>query len=853
MYRTFLYFVFSVIFTSQLFSQTYTLSGKVTDASTGQPLIGTNVYIKALDLGSVTDNEGLYKIEKIKPGTYEITVSFLGYVQVVQNIEINSNKTVDFKLKQSPVLLQETVVKGTRATLRETPVAFTNIPAEEIEFKLASRDIPQLLNVTPSVYSSAQGGGAGDANLVIRGFNQRNVAIMINGVPVNDMENGWVYWSNWAGLGQVTREIQVQRGLGASPYSVSSIGGVMNVMTYGAAGRKEFTRFTQEVGSNSLSKSLVAFSSMLSDKVGLTALVSRRTWAGYADQTWLDEFTYFFSIGGVFGNHSLELTGIGSPQRHGQRFATQDIKTWHSRGFNYNQNMGYLFGQPLNEYVNEYHKPQFNLNWNWQLSPKSVLSTTTYFSFGTGYGSGRLGDYFIYSTNTGLIDFDAVWERNASNIDPTTGLKRSVTILRNSVNNHFWTGLLSTFKTSLSDVTTLTFGIDGRYYRGEHYREVRNLLGGDYYLNTRDKNNPNQMARIGDKVDYYNDGKVLLYGGFAQLEYKLDKLTTFINVSSSNTGYQRIDYFNFLNNDPKQKTDWQNFLGYTAKTGANYNIDKHNNIFVNVGYFSKAPLFRNVFDYYNNVYANAKNEKIFGVELGYGLATPVVAFNINGYLTNWKDRAISTSYTYTDTVTGSVTYYQANIVGAAQRHYGVEFEGKLRPIKQLEFNAMFSYAVNKYTDNVLARLYPEQDPTQVREINSYVKDLYVSEFPMTTAALSMNYRYEIGTGSAFTFNPVYKFFGRYYAYFNPDTRSNPDDVVQSWRIPDYYLFDVHVGYELLFVESFFKKISIGLHLFNLLNRDYITDATDGSTHDQYTARVWYGRERWYNLSVTLDF
>ena len=72
-----------------------------------------------------------------------------------------------------------------------------------------------ILNTTPSVYATQQGGGAGDARINIRGFNQRNIAVMINGVPQNDMENGWVYWSNWDGVGTKAVLIQVQRGLSA--------------------------------------------------------------------------------------------------------------------------------------------------------------------------------------------------------------------------------------------------------------------------------------------------------------------------------------------------------------------------------------------------------------------------------------------------------------------------------------------------------------------------------------------------------------------------------------------------------------------------------------------------------------
>ncbi len=689
------------------FSQPYKLTGNVTDEYTGEALIGTNIYIKALNLGAVSDMNGKYEITNIPKGTYEITISFVGYLPQSTNINFNADIVQNFSLKTSPVLLQEAVVQSTRATLRETPVAFTEIKGKEIEFKLASRDLPRVLNVTPSLYSSAQGGGAGDANLVIRGFNQRNIAIMINGVPVNDMENGWVYWSNWAGLGAVTNNIQIQRGLGASPYSVSAIGGVVNIQTFGAAGREEFSKLTQEIGSDGLTRTAFSFSSMLTEKIGLTALVARRLWDGYAEGLWLDEYTYFISVGGVFGNHSLELTGVGSPQEHGQRTSQQTIDRWNSYGLTHNFNYGYLFDEPLNERVNKYNKPQWNFNWNWQVNPRSVLSTIAYISWGNGYGSGPLGSRFA-TTASGYVDFDAAWEGNQT-IDSTysTSMTRSYRILRNSVNNHFWTGLLSTYNTNLSETWKLTFGIDARYYLGEHYREVRNLLGGGYFLDDNNVNNPNTIAKTGNKVDYNNDGKVILYGGFAQAEYKKEKLSVFLNASASNTGYQRIDYFNFLDTDPDQTTAWEYFFGYTLKGGANYNIDKHNNIFANVGYFSKAPIFDNVFDFANNTFENIENETILGIELGYGFATPVVAFNLNGFYTNWSNRAISQTITL-----GGIYDVQANITGAEQQHIGGEFEGKWTPLRNLEFGGMFSWSENKFQNDVNTRLYPEEDPSQ---------------------------------------------------------------------------------------------------------------------------------------------
>ena len=190
-----------------------TLTGKVSDATTGEFLIGaTIVYGKGM--GTATDVDGNYSLE-LQPGERNIQVSYVGYKEINQLLYIKGkSQIIDFKLKT--ILLNEVQVVADIARDRETPVAFSTIPLKKISEELASQDIPMILNSTPGVYATQTGGGDGDARITIRGFNQRNVAVMIDGIPVNDMENGWVYWSNWFGLDAVTSNIQVQRGLGAS-------------------------------------------------------------------------------------------------------------------------------------------------------------------------------------------------------------------------------------------------------------------------------------------------------------------------------------------------------------------------------------------------------------------------------------------------------------------------------------------------------------------------------------------------------------------------------------------------------------------------------------------------------------
>lgn len=180
----------TLFFAGSAFAQT-NVSGTVTDADTGEPLPGANVIVEGTAMGAATDENGRYAIGDVPSGTHTLTVSFVGYDDISSVVTIrSSDATADFRLAFSSQALQALEVFASRAVDRKTPVAFTNVDKVQIRRELGSRDVPLVLNVTPSVYGTAQGGGAGDARVNVRGFNQRNVAIMINGVPVNDMENG---------------------------------------------------------------------------------------------------------------------------------------------------------------------------------------------------------------------------------------------------------------------------------------------------------------------------------------------------------------------------------------------------------------------------------------------------------------------------------------------------------------------------------------------------------------------------------------------------------------------------------------------------------------------------------------
>jgi len=272
----------------------------------------TTIAIQGTTTGTITEVNGDFKLQ-IPEGDQTIEISFVGYTSKLIKVNIADGKTKNL----GSILLEAKFfgltginIVADRAKERETPVAFTDVKAAQIEEQLGSRDIPMVMNATPSVYATMQGGGAGDARISVRGFNQRNVAIMINGVPINDMENGWVYWSNWFGLNAVTRSIQIQRGLGASKLALPSVGGTINIITKGIDSKRSFS-IEQGVDNNGkLTTNLGYTSGQLDHGWSFTLAGAYKNGKGWVDETSVKAWFFFAKVDKRWGNHITSLTGF---------------------------------------------------------------------------------------------------------------------------------------------------------------------------------------------------------------------------------------------------------------------------------------------------------------------------------------------------------------------------------------------------------------------------------------------------------------------------------------------------------------------------------------------------------------
>ncbi len=896
----FLFIAILSVCSTSAYAQTVSVRGQLIDAETGEPLIGASVLVEGTEQGSITDIDGRFE-QKVSPNAV-LLFRYVGYKD--RRVEVGQSSNADLgtiEMQPDAVLLSDVTITSSIAVARKTPVAVSSVGPVFIEEKLGTQEFPEVLKSTPGVYVTKEGGGYGDARTRIRGFDSENVAMMINGVPMNGMENQKVYWSNWAGLSDVTSTMQVQRGLGASKVSSPAVGGSINIITKSTdANKGGFISYA--MGNDGFNKLLFSVSSGLMKNGWAFTLLGGKDWRdGYVQGTESEGYNWFVNIAKRFNdNHQLSLTAFGAPQWHYQRNYNNalSIKEWQrvrqymgeDSPYKYNPTFGYRKGQVYNSSRNAYHKPQISLNHLWQIDHKSSLSTAFYVSIGRGngysgtgdsenrskwYGAsyGEVNDYF--RNPDGTFDYDAIDEMNAAS---TTGSKM---VMAKSMNNHEWYGLLSTYTTKFGDYFDFYGGIDFRYYKGLHQNIITDLFSGAYFVdynrayvsaeNNAAANDPtfvNQKLNVGDVIYRDYDGFVMSEGVFAQLEYNRDKLSAFVSGGLSNTGYWRYDRFYY--DEAHAKSGKKNYLGGNIKGGVNYNLTENHNVFFNAGFITRAPMFDTSFINSQNSHErnpDAVNEKVMSFEIGYGYRSRFLAANVNAYYTRWMDKSLYDSSTSTVTNDNGVSYverYTMNMTGANAKHMGIEFDFEAHPLKWLEVNGMFSWGDWRW-DGLATGFYYNSNGqlvdgaggnviTDMSNVENYrykirMDNVHVGGSAQTTAALGVKVRPMSGAYVALDWN----FAARNYADYDIDAdnaRSGEEYQVEApWQVPSYFTFDLGAGYSFDFGNV---RATISGNINNLFDQEYIADAYDGSTWEDVES-VFYGFGRTYSIRLKFNF
>ena len=800
------------------------------------------------------------------------------------------------------------------AVARETPVAVSTISPSDISLKVGNMEFPEIMNTTPGVYATKQGGGYGDSRISLRGFDQTNTSFLINGQPVNDMENGRLYWSNWQGLTDVASGIQIQRGLGASKLAVPSVGGTISIFTK-AADMKEGGSFTQALGNDGYFKSSAVYNTGVNEKGWATSLLlSRWMGNGYINQTQGEGYNYFASVGYApkGSDHSLNFTFLGAGQWHHQRDVWVSIRDYQhftaDNGFKgdggeinrrWNSNGGTLNGEEFSMRRNFYNKPLATLNWDWEINSTWKLVSSFYGSAGRGGGTGPRGNnyraaesdilpfrkdlYEHYIENgrgsrndDGTIDYDAVVAANQNNTSGYTGdisnfagqligsngfrdsnVNREILIRRASMNSHNWLGAISNLEGQFGKVRT-SIGIDLRQYKGFHYRTVNNLMGLDGYYSTGNRNSGGQI------------------------------INTTINASPfNNTGLNgpKIDYYNVGN------------VGWAGLNGlVEYNEDNLYNVVLQAGVSNQSFQREDYFDQPANPISDTQNSLGGYVKGGanynmndasnfffnagfisrqaqFGAVFPNYGNTINEDLENEEIVSFEAGYGYTsNNLRINVNAYSTTwgnrfqtvslsnaqgVDGTAQfrdidvRHNGLEIEADYFATDKLRLKAMTSFGDWRYTKDFSATLFDDNQQA-IGEGTLYLKGAKVGDAAQTTAYFTADYTVAKGASIDLGLRLVD---GLYADFSIVDEEFYAPDNRGAVKLPSYGLIDLGATYRM-------NGFTFRLNVNNLANTVYIAEsntsihAEDGDPiwNGINTANsVWFGFGRTWNASLRYNF
>ncbi len=899
-----LFTILALTLTSWLVAQQTTIEGVVKDATNDDPLIGANiVFADNPGKGTAADLDGKFKLQ-VEPGNYRLNVSYVGYKSKMIPVRVG-NETVTLEITLKSQMLDEVEVVADVAIDRKTPVAFINIKESKITEELAGRDLPMLLNTTPGVYATQQGGGEGDAEIKMRGFDGRFVGVLLDGIPVNDMENGTVYWSNWFGLSAVTRTMQTQRGLGSSKLAIPSVGGTINILTKGIDNKLSFNA-KQRLDQYGKSTTTAGFNSgEIGNGWSFTVAGSYKTGESWVDAMTTDAYFYFAKVNKRIKNHTLSFTTYGAPQQHIQRSDKLRIQMFDvdyalengvdtsistsvvDKGIGYNRNWGYLRRTRNNPdaeakkfYMNrnDYFKPMFYLKDFWNVSDKINVYNIAYMSIGRGGGISGIreqdgsGYTMNYDPETGQADIQSRYNANTDTsgfAGPPIFPEYSETLYRSRYavakqrNDHMWYGYLGNMNYKPIEPLAIDFGVDLRAYEGSHYGKVNDLLGGDYYIDESDQRidydeNPKAaMKGEGDKILYYSTSFAKWGGTYFQTEYSTPIFSALINVTGSLVNYKKDDYFaDTASND-------KNFYGWTIKGGFNYNFTDRINAFVNGGYYDKVQMLSYIYEGYTVEYNDqVDNEKIKSVELGFQYKSKIFSARLNGYYTRWENtvRRISA---YKQEGPNSGQWYN-NYAGLDAEHMGVELDFTLKPIDQLEIKGWMSLGDwtwdKEYDDLTLFNYDPFTGTAYEYDISFDISDIYVGGAAQTQFGGQVRYEPIDGLYGSLTGT----YFDRYYADFEPETATDEEgNPRQPWQAPSHILFDLHAGYS--FKVPWYEKIklNVGLNILNMLDERYITAAQNnaevlgggspGENFNAASAAVFFGPPRRIMVNLGIRF
>ena len=788
--------------------QTGVLAGRVTDAGSQKPLESANVRIVGSSIGTSTKDDGTFRLDGIPSGNVTLIVSFIGYETVRRTINVDGQIKAGLEIELKPSVLpgQTIVVTATRGRERETPATFSTLGAKELVKRYNTQDVPQLLSELPSTtFYSDNGNGIGYNYLNIRGFDQRRISVMINGIPQNDPEDHDVYWLDFPDLAANLQDIQVQRGAGSSFYGPAAIGGSVNLITSSFAGSPDIQLYSGIGTFNTRKYSVKVQSGLLGTHYALQARLSRIISDGYRDKSWTDFSGYFLGIVRYDESMTTQLNFYGGPIA--DHLAYYGIPK--SDAYSSNESVRRTNPIARPEEIEHFSQPHYELLHEWRINDKLTVNNS-----------------FFLVTGSGFFDYDGSWAPYSYyRITPQNGFAVTGdpdTLFIPGALIHAWVGNVQygwlPRATIIHDGGELTLGAEARVHRSLHWGS----LGWGENLPT---------GLTPDYRYYQYRGAKNMFSLYAHELYRLQPtMTLMVDVQYAYKRYRLFDE-EYLGNDFAVPYHFIN-----PRIGLNYNIDERFNVYAQVSHTSREPRLKNLYDAaeastpaswgavepqfqqkagggYDFTKPLVKPERLTDIEVGGGFSSSMLHATANFFYMDFRDEIVKS---------GQLDRFGIPVTGNANRtrHFGVELTASARAGGfEARGNATWSR-------NRLVQYATYNDTGAVETLNGNA----IAGFPDFLANMTVSYAYK-GLSGTLSLQHV----GDFYTdnFQDPDHgRTSSDRTVDAYTLVHAWISYRFAGF------SPGQSIEARLQVYNLLNRIYASHGEGGDFFPGATRSVF---------------
>lgn len=767
--------------------------GRVTDSS-GEPIVGANILIEESNLITYTDEKGKFYLNS-NSTNIDIQVSHVGYL--TKEIEFsNPNQEINIVLDDGIILKDEIKVISTRAKYN-SPFAFTNISKSFIEKNNSGKDIPFLINSTPSTYSTSDAGnGIGYTGVRIRGSDATRINVTINGIPYNDSESHGVFWVNVSDLASSANSIQVQRGVGSSTNGGGAFGGTVSIKT-GKASEDFKLKYSSSAGSyKSFKNTLELNSGLIKNKINMNLRLSKINSDGYVDRATSDLKSYYASASYYSDKTSIDLINFSGKERTYQSWwgtpegrINNDIEEMNNvianNGYSDEQADNLLnSGRTFNYYTydnqtDNYQQDHYQMHFNHDISNTANLHLALHYTYGRGY-------YEEFREDDNLSNYYDFLENKSLDL-----------VRRRWLSNHFY-GLTYSFSKKF-DKSEINIGGALNEYDADHFGEIiqpQLMVSEPYYFSKSFKKDGNIFIKynlnITESAELFTDMQLR---GYSHKMKGNDNDKSIIDVDKNN-------------------------LFFNPKVGLTKSLNDKVILYGSVAVANREPIRS---DYIDSK-IEPKHESLVNIELGKGFNYNIGSFNTNLYLMEYNNQLITTGE-----VNDVGAYIRENV--KKSRRFGVELTNVLNT-KDFYVNSSLSLSRN------LVYNFNETLYDYGADFSQY--NIIENKYGVTDLAFSpgvlLNNHFEWKANKFLSFILNSKYVGKQYL----DNTSNEKRVLKDFLIND---FKIQTNLTNNVLNNLFFKIEIN----NIFNVKY---SSNGYTFGYYGGMDYEVRENYFYPQAT---